>query len=1006
MRHLAAMAALVCVAMIPGLASAQGVANPNTCSMTLPPSLSTGNLTVEGTGSQAGQTLMLTGLTVTYPTTLSNDAVIFAYQQGAWAGPGVYPIPTEVTVRVNATNTAEGFQDVTSFFDVYVEIVDPPTDPTKNDAFLAPLDAVLAFPQITVWTPIDLTVEFSQGQLSATSGGQGIDCNPDGSPAPFETTVVVPPPCDDEIDCNFPNGSCDFWGNCVCEDFFNGADCACSDETTCNDFGTCNAAGNCVCQAGRGGPDCLCQDAIDCSGNGECTPSGTCICDPDFGAPDCSCDPDVDCNGNGDCDPSGACVCGPAWTGPDCLDPTCIPARDCNSNGTCDEGECVCDPGYTGDDCGTAVCIPGVNCTSVPVGVANLYVHSYFNGSVTTVENSTIAWQNQDFSVFGQWSVNLGLVPGINPLTVPIGGGVTVTAPPPTNPAYGTFDAVYLSASPGVLTFDSDGDFVCPDNVDVCGPQLGEPSNATWYANFVTTSLDLSGAVVDDVGPGTLPTTVGGSPVTYALDGALACNNNFGVSQCYGTGYLTASVAENTPAGLAVPVDFDQVFIDPSDPTGQTIVPVSVTVTFDEVVGTGIPANTTLVTTSQTAGSISSDFELLDSVGLPVVFLDITTTAEYEEDITVCLEYSDELTDECELRLLHNADGPPDSFNPATLEKSNPDCTFPPVEMTCENIYCINTVTNEICGTAMSLSPWVLALYVGNEAPIADAGPDEAIIAVDSTVQLDGSQSYDLDGDEFTYAWTLSKPLGSDALLDDPSSATPSFMPDLYGTYTATLIVTDDNGLPSLPDQVLVSFENVAPVADAGPNQTVRVGDAVSLDGSGSSDPNGDALTYEWSLFYRPVGSTADLDDLQAQMPELTPDVAGTYEAQLIVSDGVLNSVVPASVSIVATTAEGDLVDVLEEAVDVVNGLDASVFKNKSLQKNMAKHIGQAAAQVDQGRFHAAGEKLEAVLRKTDGCATGGSPDSNDWIVDCAAQSQVHPLIVQALVLVDEILGS
>jgi len=46
------------------------------------------------------------------------------------------------------------------------------------------------------------------------------------------------------------------------------------------------------------------------------------------------------------------------------------------------------------------------------------------------------------------------------------------------------------------------------------------------------------------------------------------------------------------------------------------------------------------------------------------------------------------------------------------------------------------------------------------------------------------------------------------------------------------------------------------------------------------------------------------------------------------------------------------------------------------------------------------------VLRKADGCADGGSPDPNDWIVDCAAQSQVHPPIVQAIALIDEILES
>ena len=71
----------------------------------------------------------------------------------------------------------------------------------------------------------------------------------------------------------------------------------------------------------------------------------------------------------------------------------------------------------------------------------------------------------------------------------------------------------------------------------------------------------------------------------------------------------------------------------------------------------------------------------------------------------------------------------------------------------------------------------------------------------------------------------------------------------------------------------------------------------------------------------------------------------------------------------------------------------------------MAKHIAQALAHVDNGKLNAAREKLEAVLRNTDGCASGGSPDPNDWIADCAAQSQVQPLIAEAIALIDEILG-
>ncbi len=108
----------------------------------------------------------------------------------------------------------------------------------------------------------------------------------------------------------------------------------------------------------------------------------------------------------------------------------------------------------------------------------------------------------------------------------------------------------------------------------------------------------------------------------------------------------------------------------------------------------------------------------------------------------------------------------------------------------------------------------------------------------------------------------------------------------------------------------------------------------------------------------------------------------------------------------VETTVEGELVGTLELAIDIVEDLDPAVFENKSLQKNMAKHIGQALRLVDKSKYYDAGDKLEAVLRKTDGCANDGEPDRNDWIQDCDAQDQVYPLLDHAIALVDEILGS
>lgn len=81
---------------------------------------------------------------------------------------------------------------------------------------------------------------------------------------------------------------------------------------------------------------------------------------------------------------------------------------------------------------------------------------------------------------------------------------------------------------------------------------------------------------------------------------------------------------------------------------------------------------------------------------------------------------------------------------------------------------------------------------------------------------------------------------------------------------------------------------NNLPTANTGVDQTVEniVGDVIVLDGSGSSDPDGDSLTYQWSLVSAPGGSTAELSDTSLINPSFIADVAGTYALQLVVNDG------------------------------------------------------------------------------------------------------------------------
>jgi hypothetical protein len=79
---------------------------------------------------------------------------------------------------------------------------------------------------------------------------------------------------------------------------------------------------------------------------------------------------------------------------------------------------------------------------------------------------------------------------------------------------------------------------------------------------------------------------------------------------------------------------------------------------------------------------------------------------------------------------------------------------------------------------------------------------------------------------------------------------------------------------------------NRPPEADAGPDQCLLLGDEATLDGSESSDPDDDPLTFAWSVDLAPDGSTVAPVDPTSDMTSMTPDLLGEYEISLEVDDG------------------------------------------------------------------------------------------------------------------------
>jgi chitinase len=173
----------------------------------------------------------------------------------------------------------------------------------------------------------------------------------------------------------------------------------------------------------------------------------------------------------------------------------------------------------------------------------------------------------------------------------------------------------------------------------------------------------------------------------------------------------------------------------------------------------------------------------------------------------------------------------------------------------------------------------------GDRPPIAHAGPDQSI-SHGVTMHLNGGLSSDPDGDPLSYAWTVvSRPSGSEATLVDPTTATPSLTTDLPGTYQVRLVV-EARGVASAPDLVVVTATNQAPLATAGADVHVTVGTVVSFDAAASMDPDGERLTFSWTVSGRPIGSSAALVSTDQASTTFTPDVAGAYGITVSVSDG------------------------------------------------------------------------------------------------------------------------
>jgi len=178
---------------------------------------------------------------------------------------------------------------------------------------------------------------------------------------------------------------------------------------------------------------------------------------------------------------------------------------------------------------------------------------------------------------------------------------------------------------------------------------------------------------------------------------------------------------------------------------------------------------------------------------------------------------------------------------------------------------------------------------------------NETTVELGGSVTLDGRPSYDaedapdgdLTGANLTYEWNLTARPAASVLVDadlspSPSDSRPVLTPDVAGNYTITLAVRDTDMHWSIDEAFLelrVLEPNEVPVADAGADGTVEVGELVQLDGTASYDPDGTVVGWEWNVSTsNPAAVT--LSALNASVVTFTaPSTVGVYSFSLRVQD-------------------------------------------------------------------------------------------------------------------------
>ncbi len=189
-------------------------------------------------------------------------------------------------------------------------------------------------------------------------------------------------------------------------------------------------------------------------------------------------------------------------------------------------------------------------------------------------------------------------------------------------------------------------------------------------------------------------------------------------------------------------------------------------------------------------------------------------------------------------------------------------------------------------GSAVPNATWgagkIDALGAVTETVAGISGPSRAVPGQSLSLRADEKSSGPF-GNAIAYTWSASG--GTVMPTSGPST---TFTVDAPGEYTVTLTAAPGSA-PYNSASATIHVNTVPTAAISGP-ASAEAGTPVTFSGDGSSDPDGETVTYRWVLVSRPEGSSATLLPAGFDNASMTPDLAGAYEIGLRADDGLDNS--------------------------------------------------------------------------------------------------------------------